>query len=253
MDVTDQPVSSLNRDDGNSLQDNYTLHDIGEAHFTQILTDHGFDVEPWGIDKRHDNDTLIYDDKMDLRVWDAKRDTSVTPHPPPSYSGEFFTMELYDDNTPIETLQWQLRALVDVKTKSVSSWDGWKGVFNLRHLVHYAAWADHYDVPAFVYFTAVDDEHGDVGGEEFVCPIYPWDGYEEYVNHYDRDSQTTIDTTSIADDCPYVSRTFGADDGNAVIVVDEQYRYSIERFFEVVDFYGSTPSNESYVADLEVL
>jgi len=234
MEVTDRNVSDLHRPDGNSLQENYTLHDAGEAYFTSILQENGLHVDHWGIDKRNETNTLIYDDKMDLRVWEPNHSHTHPPNPPADYTGEFITTELYDDKVPVETLQWQLRALVDVKTKSASSWSGWKGVFNLRHLVHYAAWADHYNAPAFVYFTAVDTDNDTVGERDFVCPIYPWDGYGDYVEHYNRDNNYSIDTTTISDDCPYVERTFGADDGNAVVALDDGYWYSIERFLEVL-------------------
>lgn len=234
MEQTDVDASTLQRASGNSLKENYKLHDYGEARAIELLEDSGYAVEQWGIDKRHSTDGLIYDHKMDLRVWDEKGDYAIDPNPPPSYTGTFFTTEMYDGDILTDTCQWQLSALVDIKTKSAPSWSSWKGCFNLRHMVHYAAWADHYDVPVFVYFCKVDTDDEIVGGEEFVTPIYPFERLDEYVEHYDRDTVEHIDTTAIVEDCPYVSRTFGADDGNAVIVIDEEYRYPTEWLFEIL-------------------
>jgi hypothetical protein len=234
MEQTDVDPATLQRAAGNSLKENYKLHDYGEARAIKLLEDKGHSVEQWGIDKRHSTDGLIFDDKMDLRVWEAKGTYSVSPTPPPSYTGTFFTTEMYENGHPVNTCQWSLSGLVDVKTKSASSWSSWKGCFNLRHMVHYAAWARHYDVPVFVYFTKVDKENDVVGDEEFVCPITPFEKLDEYIDHYDRDTDKIIDTTTIADDCQYVGRTFGADDGNAVVVIDEEYRCEIECLFKAL-------------------
>jgi hypothetical protein len=132
---------------------------------------------------------------------------------------------MYDGQSPERWREWRLKSVVDVKAKSSPSW---LGIFNLRHLAHYAHWSDVYDVPVVVYFALVDDDDQSVGREVFVCPIEPWDNYEDYVEHYNRDSNTFIDTVDIADDCPYVARTFGADDGNPVVVVDESNRYDVD-------------------------
>jgi predicted ATP-dependent serine protease len=54
--------------DWNSLLTNYSKHDIGEAHLTGRIKQRGFQVENWGIDQRHDDSGLIFDNKMDLRL-----------------------------------------------------------------------------------------------------------------------------------------------------------------------------------------
>jgi len=60
----------LQREEWNSLLNNYDKHDVGEAYFTGRMHQIGLQVEHWGIDMRHDQDTLIFDDKMDLRLWE---------------------------------------------------------------------------------------------------------------------------------------------------------------------------------------
>lgn len=186
----------LDRPDWNSLKQNYSKHDIGEAYFTGRMNQLGYDVENWGIDMRDDGgeDGVIFDNKMDLRMW--------------------------DDDT--------LVGICDIKTKSSMSW---MGKFNLRHLAHYAHWADEYDVPVFVYFTIVDVDEETVGDTNIVLPIEPWDGYEEYVRHYTRegdDEYYYIETTGIEDECPYVQRSFGAQDDNIVVVTDDEYYKGFE-------------------------
>lgn len=216
--------SALNREDWNSLLNNYSLHDVAEAHITGRLEDSGLHVEQWGLDDRYNNDNLVFDNRMDIRIWESKHDTQMSPSPPPSFTGDHIEQRCSDGSSITDIHQWQLRGVLDVKAKSSSSW---MGIFNLRHLAHYAAWADTYDVPVYVTFTQITREENEVG-ETFVCPIQPWDGYEAYVNHYDRETEHAIDTTTIADDCPYVNRTFGADDGNAVVVIDDNNRYDFD-------------------------
>jgi len=200
-----RPVSSLLRDDDNDLQSNYKLHDIGEAYLTEWLQSRGYYVEQWGLDNREDTDTLQYDDRMDIRVWDSE--TKVKCH-----------------------------GLVDVKTKSSHDW---LGIFNERHLVKYARWAALYDVPVVVFFTLVDTDHDTVGDETFIVEIPPFDGYEQYYRHYTKngvDAHFYMDSTdSIVNDCPVVKRTFGADDANTVVVCDESHYQSLQYFEHVLD------------------
>ena len=193
MNKTARPVSNLMRDEDNDLQSNYILHDYAEAYFTGRIDQLGYHIEQWGIDQRQNDQTLTYDDKMDLRIW-----------------GE-------DGNI-------DLRGVCDIKSKSS---ERWLGLFNERHLVKYTNWADMYDVPVFVFFTLVDMDEDEVGRTNVVVPIEPWDGYEKYVKHYQKSGPNAnfyLDTTSqIAEECPYVDRTFGANDNNRVVVIDESY------------------------------
>ena len=187
-------IDTLLRSDGNSLQEGYKLHDIGEAYFRGRMDEMGLHTEQWGIDMRDDDSgELIYDDKMDLRIW--------------------------NDEGHIDC-----RGICDIKTKSS---ERWLGIFNERHLVKYTKWADLYDVPVFVFFTLVDKDANEVGSESFVVPITPWDGYEKYVKHYQKSGPNANwymdDTRTIAEECPYVERTFGADDSNRVVVIEEDH------------------------------
>lgn len=206
MNSKTQPISNLQRPDGNDLQSNYTKHDIGEAYFRGRMDERGYFTEQWGIDMRDsDSDTLIYDDKMDLRVWDTEARISCL-------------------------------CITDIKTKSSTDW---LGIFNQRHLVKYTKWADLYDVPVFVYFTLVDQQSETVGSENFFVPIDVWDGYEKYVKHYQKDgpfeNAYIEDTDLIVEECPYVDRTFGADDHNRVVVIDEDHYRDWEWFESVVE------------------
>lgn len=192
--TTDKSPTDLFRDDDNDLQTNYTLHDYGEAYFSGRMDQLGYSVEKWGIDQRDDDsDQLIYDDKMDLRIWDT---------------------DGYID----------LRGITDIKTKSS---ERWLGIFNERHLVKYTKWADIYDCPVFVFFTLVDRDNERVGHQNIVVPIEPWQNYKQYVKHYQKSGPNAgffLDNTStIVDDCPFVERTFGAGDKNRVVVIDDEH------------------------------
>lgn len=117
----DKKPGDLQRPQGNDLQTNYEKHDIGEAEFLRRMDALGMEVDDWGIDMRGDDgsDGIIYDDKMDFRV--------------------------YDDG--------ELVALVDVKTKSSEKY---MGMFNERHYVKYHEHATSLDVPTFVVMFKVD-------------------------------------------------------------------------------------------------
>lgn len=131
-DTSTEP-EELDRPEGNSLLENYELHDHGEREFVRRVEELGFTVEPWGIDMRDDDGNgLVYDDKLDFKVYD-------------------------EDN---------LIALVDVKTKSSPRW---MGRFNLRHFEHYKEHADEYDVPTFVVMFQTNNR-GDIH-DEFVFDI----------------------------------------------------------------------------------
>jgi len=115
-------ADDLNRPDGNSLQDGYELHDVGEAHFRELAATWGYDVVAEGIDMRDDDGSegVIYDDKLDFR--------------------------LEKDGEPC--------ALVDVKTKSSPKW---MGLFNTRHYEKYVDEAEERNLPTFVVMYLVTD------------------------------------------------------------------------------------------------
>jgi len=130
MRVEDRNPDTLNRPAGNSLQENYEKHDDAEATFLEQLPD-TVTAEAFGIDKRHEDDCLIYDDKPDFR--------------------------LHVDGEP--------QALVDVKSKSR---DTYMLECNERHFHKYLDKSDELGVPAYVYFYNVKTDSGvmcDVAGE----------------------------------------------------------------------------------------
>ena len=117
MRVEDRDPDTLDRPAWNSLQENYTKHDTAEAAFLEQLPE-SVDVESFGIDKRHEDEQLIYDDKPDFRLYVGGEPT----------------------------------ALVDVKSKSG---DRYMRECNERHYRKYLAKADELDLPAYVYFYNV--------------------------------------------------------------------------------------------------
>lgn len=227
---------NLNRPEWNGLVDNYQPHDIAEAYFRGRIAQSGLQAEPWGIDMRHDDgDGLIFDNKMDLRLWEPMNKTDVpdkwpveTEYTTPEswYQSMYDDLTVYSNRPPDEAdMQyckelngWQLRGVCDVKSKRNPDW---LGVLNLRHLVHYAAWAREYNVPTFLYFTMVDMDAEEVGEKNILVPIEPFDYLDEYLAHFDRDTGDHIDWSEITEDCEIVERSFRAPDGNAVVKIDE--------------------------------
>jgi hypothetical protein len=125
----------LDRPDGNSLEENYKKHDVGEAEVVTRIERLGYSVEEWGIDMRGDSgaDGVIYDDKMDFKVTDGD-----------------------------ETL-----ALLDVKTKGSPRY---MGRFNERHYTHYHQHSKEHDVPVFIVMFQVDYKTNTVH-DEFVFEV----------------------------------------------------------------------------------
>lgn len=131
----DKTTDDLDRPEGNDLASNYAKHDIAQAEVIRRLEDMGFVVYEWGIDMRNDDgeDGVIYDDKMDLKV--------------------------YDDG--------ELVGLIDVKSKSGPRY---MGRFNDRHYTHYYSHAADYEVPTFVVMFQVDSTT-DAVHDEFVFDV----------------------------------------------------------------------------------
>jgi hypothetical protein len=233
----------LDRPDWNSLLNNYSKHDIGEAYFQGRVEQIGLHVEHWGIDKRHEDDHLIFDNKMDLRLWEPLDGQDECPDswPSPDHTDPIWTaQESIPSDVDIPRIvtedsdmkRWELRAIADVKTKASESW---LGKFNLRHLAHYAEWADHFDVPVFIYMTMVDTESKTVGEEGFLTPIpTDWD-WPHLIDHYDGDMNHSYgDMKDFARSCPIVKRTFRAPDGNLVVNIEDEHRYNWDWFVENV-------------------
>jgi hypothetical protein len=143
MERTDRSVDTLDRPDGNSLEENYESHDHGERHAKALITYHGLYVEDWGIDKRDEDETLIFDDKMDFRVWESDE-------------------------------KEELVCLMDVKTKNSKAWDR---RYNKRHHDKYYEWVDEYDVPVYVLFCVLDD---DTVEESNLFPLHHYPQEEGY-------------------------------------------------------------------------
>ena len=233
--------------DWNSLQSAYQKHDIGEAYFQGRVEQIGLHVEHWGIDKRHHDDGLIFDNKMDLRLWEPLDGQDRRPEtwPADDFTGNVWnTTEQEDIHTPeVETdiggtskpatydvVGWELLGVVDVKTKANSDW---LGKFNLRHLAHYAEWADRYDVPVFVYMTMVEPENKSVGEQGFLTPIpSDWE-WSALIDHYDGDENHSYgEMKDIARTSPIVHNTFRAPDGNLVIEIADEHKYNWDWFVE---------------------
>jgi len=195
--VTDRDASDLERPEWNSLEKNYDLHDIGEA-FVRREADHlGLEAQEWGIDRRHDDDGLIYDKKMDLEI--------TVPE------------------------AGAVKAIVEVKTKRNTDW---YGTINRRHFRHYLDVTHERDVPVFIYMTLVDDgsdERGAVDAQsaeitrDTFIPIARWrefqrvlDGEYEYYRPEAAD-QFLVDQV---DKHPQVEATWRAPDGNQVVDID---------------------------------
>lgn len=178
----------LDRPQGNSLLENYEKHDVGEKVFIDRCQMMGLAVEEWGIDKRHDDGSagIIYDDKMDFKVYGPTVPSRVSPA--------------------------ELKAIVDVKTKSNPRY---MGRFNQRHYVKYKDHAEHFDVPAFVIMFQVDYESKTVV-DEFVFRI---DG--------DAEPFERVHTS----DGPAVDRF---PDGNDAVLVPHKHRERWSAFEEVV-------------------
>lgn len=243
----------LDREDWNSLKNNYDKHDIGEAYFTGRMHQIGLQIEHWGIDMRDDDESgLIFDDKMDLRLWEPQgdygepgmwpsdsfvsdveveidEDLSEESHSFDGESGDSASEVAADGGLPHyhtdydpdtgDRREWVLKGVCDIKTKANPNW---LGIFNLRHLAHYAHWANEYDVPVFLYFTLVDMESEKVGEKNILVEVPAFDNYYDYVRHFDRDSDYSFDVMGhIADDCPIVQRAFRAPDGNPVVGLHE--------------------------------
>lgn len=215
----------LQREEWNSLQNNYDKHDVGEAYFTGRMHQIGLLTENWGIDMRDDDEGgLIFDDKMDLRLWEPDGDYGEPT---------FWPDHDLPESTHVEGLrEYHLRGVCDIKTKASQSW---LGKFNLRHLAHYAYWADNYDVPVFLYFTLVDMENESVGEKNIIVNVPAFENHYDYVRHFDHDDGFSMPVMQhIIDDCPIVANTFRAPDGNPVVELDRDAYHDFDWVVENV-------------------
>jgi hypothetical protein len=250
MERTSTDPDELQREDWNSLLNNYDKHDVGEAYFTGRMHQIGLHTEHWGIDMRHDDGNLIKDDKMDLRLWEPLNgqdspgtwpsdvadiegvdtpDTAERWHRYDTDSGKSYTHTTPD--RPSE--EWLLRGVVDVKTKANQDW---MCAFNIRHFAHYAHWADTYDVPVFVYFTMVDMDDERVGEQNVLVPVSTDWNYEVAQDHFDTSDPVTLDWPTLKDvtsDATIADRVSRAPDGNPVVWTDEDewrnFDYLVEK------------------------
>ena len=128
---TTRSADDLNRPEGNSLLDNYQVHDVAEEYVIERLESIGFRVEAWGMDKRHDNNGLLFeDDRVDLKVFDGD----------------------------------ELVLLIEVKSKSAAHY---MGSLNRRHLNKYCRVAESEGVPTYIAWCEID---GDTVKDTFVTP-----------------------------------------------------------------------------------
>lgn len=205
MERGSRSASDLNRPDWNSLEENYEAHDIGELHVKRHFEHMGFRVENWGIDKRHDDGALVYDDKMDLKIYGRE---------PSSVERDYLTRFNDDDDDDedgggvIDVVGdcTELAGVIEVKTKRN---EDWYGVINARHLRKYVTHAESFDVPAVVYMAFIDEDYDGRGSSAIVrdtfIPLQPCD-----------DAAFDDDVTVH----PQVTRSFQAPDGNQVVKLD---------------------------------
>jgi len=113
MHETDIPVESLDRPEGNDLQSNYQLHDSAEGVFKSLLPDWVTPLQ-LGIDRREEDDTLIFDGRMDFLL--------------DGPGGE---------------------VMVDIKSKSSNAYFRF---CNERHYRKYVDAAEEHDCPAYIWF-----------------------------------------------------------------------------------------------------
>ncbi len=208
----------LLRPDWNSLKKNYDKHDISEAYLKGVLHENGYVVENYGIDMRDHDDHLIFDDKMDLRVWDGD---GTTVNIPSSFSGSRYVEEHVDPNDPntIHTEEYELRGTIDVKAKAN---DDWLGITNVRHLAHYAAYASSTGTVAMIYFSMVDPDAREVGEQDMFVEVPTDWGWAPVVDHYDE--SISLSGSGIADrvlESDSISRVFRAPDQNMVAAFDD--------------------------------
>jgi hypothetical protein len=230
----------LDRPDWNSLKSNYDKHDIGEAYFKGRVEQMGLTVEHWGIDMRNEDDSLVFDNKMDLRLWRPLDGQTTAPDAGDGFRGtEWARSTLDGDHRAYEIAMdrdlepaserigeesWALEGVADVKTKANPDW---LGVLNLRHLAHYAEHADAYDVPVFLYFTMVDMDSETVGDENILIPVPTDWNYHAVADHFDHHADFSLSWGALKDmarECAIVDRVFRAPDGNPVVQTrDETY------------------------------
>jgi len=140
MRETDIPVESLNRPSGNSLQDGYQLHDEAEAVFKSLLPE-WVTLLSLGIDKREEDDTLIFDDRMDFLL--------------DGPGGE---------------------VMIDIKSKSR---DMYMRFCNERHYRKYVEAAEEHDCPAYIWFYNTSSDKSqlcrvDGGGEVLATSTHDY-------------------------------------------------------------------------------
>jgi len=241
---------TLQREDWNSLLNNYEIHDVGEAYFQGRTDEMGLLTEQWGIDMRHDNDGLVFDNKMDLRLWDdvgGQGEPATWPSDVPDDMIDGVVEEWYGNSdgtdtvsytvgdgevNPTESESWKLKAVCDVKTKAN---EDWLCAFNVRHFAHYAEWADAYDVPVFVYFTHVDMDSETVGDRNIFVPMTTDWNYALVADHFDPDVSTSLDWPDLKAEVSasqIVDRVSRAPDGNPVVWTDESEWYNFNWFAE---------------------
>ncbi|MDB9247432.1 hypothetical protein PN419_00225 [Halorubrum ezzemoulense] len=183
------------RVEGHTFQSAYDAHDIAERHVTAHLEQMGFAVEPWGIDMRED-DSVLGDNKMDLK---AHQPTQETPNPPitgPSLAG-----------------------LIEVKTKRS---EDWYGVVNRHHFRKYLVQAHDHDVPAYIYMSLLDEDEEQIERDTFIR-VEPWDEYGDVLaGEYPFYESSGADQflRDNVDRHPQIERTFRAPDGQQVVMLD---------------------------------
>lgn len=199
MERTDRNPDTLNRPEWNSLEHNYDLHDIGERFVRIHCRERDLIPEAWGIDMRDEDDSLIFDDKMDLKVYGCADPDVLT--------GD------------LDSAQLSLAGIVEIKTKRSADWFG---KINSRHFCKYLHQAHVHDVPTFIYMSLVDEDAETIERDTFI-PVNQWDKYGKVLSgEYDfygpRSAEQFLEDQIGRH--PQVEHTFRAPDGNEVVELD---------------------------------
>jgi len=212
-DTTRSPDDLL-RDEGNSLQDNYALHDVGEKYLVDAINSlnesrkwGSYHLEPLGLDARDDDTGLTYDDKLD------------------------FEIQHRDPMRGSDLIRTTILAQVDVKTKSSKSW---LNVTNLRHYAHYVKQQTETHADCYIMMCLLDEDDTAVSNVSFL-PVESNDKYQMYEDYFDPEQSSVIeDTTACVDDFENVESTFIAPDNNVVVRLDDSDALTTDTFLSEV-------------------
>jgi len=208
-DTTRDPDDLL-RAEGNSLQENYELHDVGEKYLSEQIQSlnesrkwGSYHLEPLGLDAREDDTELTYDDKLDFEV----------QHRDPMRGSDL--------------VRTTILAQVDVKTKSSESW---LNVCNLRHYAHYVKKQTESHADCYIMMSLLSDDNESVSEVSFL-PVESNEKYQMYEQYFNPEKSSVIeDTSACVDDFENITSTFI----NVVVRLDDSDALDTETFLREV-------------------